>query len=113
MNKSEVDGQNIILIYDGRFRKAWILNEAVEKLVCMNKPGADIISLMDKNTAELAFHTLEVITSEDSDPSELSDLMVHLRMQHDISNAAVENHEIALAVSGLFETISRPPQAAN
>lgn len=104
-------GKNMILIYDGRFRRAWILNQSMKNMIEDDARQHDAIELMNRNTAELAYHILEVLSGTEILQPETGDMMYHLRLQHFISSQATEDREIAEAIASIIDTIISPPQA--
>lgn len=106
-------GKNMILLYDGRFRKAWVLNESMEQLIQDDAGQHNAVELMNRNTAELAYHILEILSGTEFCQPETSDMMHHLRLQHLISSEAAENRNISEIISNAIDTLVSPPQAAN
>lgn len=107
MNKTEteVKSDNIILLYSAQDKKAWILNVPIEAIKQFaGREEDDVLTAIQRNITEMSWELMESASSTTGFTGEmLGNLMVHLRLMHDITRDAVPDKLLAELIKLSFE----------
>jgi hypothetical protein len=107
MNKpaTEITRENIIFVYSAQDKMAWVINvpmQAIKKFV--GHDGDNAIIALQRNTTEMSWELLEAVSdAEGFTGQKLGNLMVHLKLMHDLTRDAEPNTGLAEIVTQSFE----------
>jgi hypothetical protein len=107
MNKpaTEITRENIIFVYSAQDKMAWVINvpmQAIKKFV--GHHGDNALIALQRNTTEMSWELLEAVSdAEGFAGQKLGNLMVHLKLMHDLTRDAEPNTGLAEIVTQSFK----------